>query len=184
MDYIYQEDYLSSDDCQRLINYFDQNVESVTNVNPRFSNRVIYYEGVKDPKIKELMGRIHSDVAKRLKAFYQESGPILPEATHIVKWPVGTALGNHADNAYEDGTPNYVSWRTYSAVLYLNQDYQGGEFYFQRLDGNRIEIQPRTGLLVGFTAGLKHLHGVNLVREGVRYALPMWFCADQEKAYV
>jgi hypothetical protein len=180
-DYLYI-DYLSDEECALLVDYFDsasikENTNNI-NVNPTFNNRVIYYESVKDPKVKALMKRIHTDVAARLKDFYHETGDILPEATHIVKWPIGTSLGNHADNAYEDGRPNYVSWRTYSAIIYLNDDFLGGEFYFKKY---AYDLKPKKGLLVGFTAGLRHVHGVRQVNYGIRYTLPMWFCGQNNK---
>ena len=128
------------------------------------------------------MKRVHTEVARRLREFYGEKDEILPEASHIVKWPVGSVLGNHADNAYENGKPNYVYWRTYSAIVYLNENYLGGEFYFKRLAYN---IKPKTGCLVGFTAGMNHVHGVREVKSSVRYAFPMWFCGSnyRQKAY-
>tara|TARA_R100001163_G_scaffold65745_1_gene64432 strand:+ start:33 stop:626 length:594 start_codon:yes stop_codon:yes gene_type:complete len=184
-DYIYTPNFLTSEECNLLVDYLKTNLHKNaksgkvdSNVNPRFNNRVVYYEGVDDPKIKSLMKRIHLDVAKKLKDFYKEYDEILPEATHLVKWPVGTSLGNHADNAYENGKPNYVSWRTYSAIIYLNDDYRGGEFYFKRL---AYDLQPEKGLLVAFTAGMKHVHGVREVKTGVRYAMPMWFVGDKNK---
>lgn len=184
-DYIYEEDFLSPEDCKRLIDYFkSQHVENKrdNNVNPRFNNRVVYYESVKDPEVKHIMKRVHTQVAKKLKDFYNEPGEILPEASHLVKWPVGSSLGNHADNAYEDGRPNYVHWRTYSAIVYLNDDYIGGEFYFKKL---AYDLQPKSGLLVGFTAGMNHVHGVREIKSGTRYAFPMWFTdsVNKDKAY-
>jgi len=180
--YVYEENYLNKEDCQKLINYFDQNikVKNETNVNRSFDNRVIYYEGVNNQEIKQLMKRIHDDMAKKIKDFYKEDSPILPEATHIVKWPTGTELGDHADNAYADGTPNYVPWRTYSCVVYLNEDFTGGEFYFKRFP---YKLTPSTGLVIGFRGGIEFIHGVKKVTSGNRYALPMWFCQDKEKAY-
>lgn len=179
-DYIYEENYLASEDCQKLIKYFEENVKPVSNVNSTFNNRVVYYESISDPVVKGIMKKIHEDVAVRLQKFYGESEPVLPEATHLVKWPVGSSLGNHADNAYEDGRPNYVSWRTYSAVVYLNDNYVGGEFYFKKY---AYTLKPEVGLLVAFTGGLKHIHGVKEITYGTRYAMPMWFCSDRQRAY-
>jgi len=183
-DYIYRENYLTKEECRMLIDYFEaQHVENRqdNNVNPRFNNRVVYYEGVKkNGEIKALMKRVHTDVARILKEFYGEEAEILPEASHLVKWPIGSSLGNHADNAYEDGRPNYVPWRTYSAIIYLNDDYTGGEFYFKKY---AYDLKPETGLLVGFTAGTNHIHGVREVTTGTRYAFPMWFCQDRKRAY-
>lgn len=184
MDYIYQENFLDYTACDNLLKYFEQHINDtqLTNVNSNFDNRVIYYEKVVDPKIKNLMKNIHDTVAKKLTNFYSlQSNPIYPDATHIVKWPINTQLGNHADNAYENGEPNYVSWRSHSAVIYLNDRYDGGEFYFKKQLPDTIK--PKKGLLLAFTAGLDHVHGVKIVKDGNRYALPMWFTHDKTKCY-
>lgn len=184
-DYICVQNFLDQETCQRLIEYFDKAIgtKKAVNVNPRFNDRVIYYEGTTDHEIKAIMKRVHEDVAKILAKFYKlEDSPIYPEATHLVKWPTGSSLGHHADNAYDpDGSPNYVYWRTHSAVVYLNHDFTGGEFYFKK-ELPKI-IKPETGMLVAFTGGMDHVHGVQIVKSGDRYAMPMWFCQDQSRAY-
>jgi len=176
-DYIYQENFLDNDLAKTLIGYFDNHVGDTPNVNPRFNNRVIYYESIKDPKIKAHMKSIQDQVCQKLSKFYGLKIELYPEATHIVKWPTGSQLGNHADNAYENGTPNYVNWRTHSAVAYLNSDFEGGDFCFKKNPNQ--PIHPKTGLLVGFTAGMDHVHHVKKITQGVRYAMPMWFSTDR-----
>jgi hypothetical protein len=56
----------------------------------------------------------------------------------------------HAHNANPDGSPHAMAYRDFSAIVYLNADYQGGEFYFTALD---TVIKPKKGMLVAFTAG-------------------------------
>lgn len=182
--FIQIDNYLNNQQCQQLIDYFKNNVDQSTNVNNQFNGRVVYWENIKDPLLKTMMNRIHEDVALRLKRFYQEPGNVLPEATHIVKWEKGDTLGDHADNAYANGEPNYVNWRTYSAVIYLNDcsEFEDGQFYFRH---PYREIKPQVGRLIAFTAGLEHLHGVVEVKQGTRYTMPMWFCGDsaRDKSY-
>jgi hypothetical protein len=186
-DYILEDNFVDPGTCDRLIAHFEltNRIRPLPNVNPMYNNRVVYYEGLtlthEDREVQTIMRDIHERVANRLSTFYTESKRIWPEATHLVKWPAGTSLGNHADNAYEDGSPNYVSWRTHSAVMYLNDDYLGGEFYFKK-ELPKL-IKPQKGLLVAFTAGINHTHGVQMIRAGTRYAMPMWFTQDRTKAY-
>jgi 2OG-Fe(II) oxygenase superfamily len=181
MDYILLDEFLPKAACQSLIKYFEDNIKKGSNVNPMFSDRVVYYEQVKDIKIKSIMKNIHDRVASLLTEFYKLD-VLYPEATHLVKWIEGSSLGSHADNAYDpSGEPNYVHWRTHSAVIYLNEEFTGGEFYFKRELPKTI--QPKTGLLVAFTAGMDHVHGVQIVKSGNRYTMPLWFCQDVKRAY-
>ncbi|CAL7946478.1 unnamed protein product [Xylocopa violacea] len=94
----------------------------------------------------------------------------------------------HADNCllkdedtclHED--PAYI-WRHYSAILYLNNDFQGGQFFFAK-DRTAREldniVSPRCGRMVAFSAGRENLHGVRGVLRGRRCALALWFTQDE-----
>ena len=184
-DYILIEDFLPEEQRKFLLNYFETNIESVRksiNVNPVYDGRLIYYEVVQEPDVKAAMRRVHDQCAQKLQEFYSESDRIYPESTHLVKWPEGTGLGEHADNAFADGRPNYTPWRSHSAVCYLNDDYDGGEFYFKRPEGNH-EFKPTAGMLVAFRGGVSHVHGVKMVTRGTRMTMPMWFTQKIERAY-
>jgi hypothetical protein len=65
----------------------------------------------------------------------------------------------------------------YSAVLYLNtkgEAYEGGDFAFVDDDGDEI-VEPRMGRCVIFSSGYEHLHRVERVTSGCRFALAAWF---------
>ncbi|XP_078367038.1 prolyl 3-hydroxylase 1-like isoform X2 [Oculina patagonica] len=95
----------------------------------------------------------------------------------------------HADNCIMnvDGlgscrkkSPAYT-WRDYSALLYLNGDFKGGEFLFANPDDSiQAKLKPECGRAVAFSAGLENLHGVAGVREGRRCALALWFTLRQK----
>lgn len=91
----------------------------------------------------------------------------------------------HSDNCVLNGDgagtcpkrhPAYT-WRDYSALLYLNEDFDGGEFIFANYDGKiQARLRPKCGRLVSFRSnGLENLHGVLGVKNGTRCALPIWF---------
>lgn len=78
--------------------------------------------------------------------------------------------------------PAYT-WRDYSAILYLNDDFHGGEFFFvddrerRRVQGT---VRPKCGRMVAFSAGGENLHGVQAVRGGRRCAAALWFTQDEK----
>ncbi|CAG5131116.1 unnamed protein product, partial [Candidula unifasciata] len=89
----------------------------------------------------------------------------------------------HADNCIlqPDGscTPDFPAYihRDYSAVLYLNSDFEGGEFFFAHSNkSEQVSLRPKCGRLVGFHAG--EFHGVKAVKSGHRCALALWFTLD------
>ncbi|KAM9323743.1 prolyl 3-hydroxylase 3 [Gastrophryne carolinensis] len=97
----------------------------------------------------------------------------------------------HADNCILD-TEERTCWREppayihrdYSAILYLNDDFQGGDLFFTELDGETVtaELQPRCGRLVLHSSGGENARGVRAVTSGRRCAIAMWFTQSEEHA--
>ncbi|XP_010733306.3 prolyl 3-hydroxylase 3 [Larimichthys crocea] len=73
--------------------------------------------------------------------------------------------------------------RDLSAVLYLNDNFDGGELFFTNRDAKTItaRVKPSCGRLVGFSSGPVNPHGVTAVTSGRRCALALWF--TKEKLY-
>ncbi|XP_028261975.1 prolyl 3-hydroxylase 1 isoform X2 [Parambassis ranga] len=76
--------------------------------------------------------------------------------------------------------PPAYTHRDYSAILYLNDDFEGGEFIFTKLDAKTVtaEVHPKCGRVVGFGAGKENPHGVKAVTKGQRCAVALWFTLD------
>ncbi|KAF3855786.1 hypothetical protein F7725_016509 [Dissostichus mawsoni] len=82
--------------------------------------------------------------------------------------------------------PPAYTHRDFSAILYLNGDFEGGDFIFTELDAKTVtaEVRPQCGRVVGFGAGKENPHGVRAVTKGQRCAVALWFTLDpahQEK---
>ncbi|MCI4374726.1 hypothetical protein PGIGA_G00009060 [Pangasianodon gigas] len=71
--------------------------------------------------------------------------------------------------------------RDLSAILYLNDDFEGGELFFTDRDAKTItaRVKPSCGRLVGFTSGPVNPHGVTAVTAGRRCALALWFTTEK-----
>ncbi|XP_067581867.1 prolyl 3-hydroxylase 1 [Pseudorca crassidens] len=76
--------------------------------------------------------------------------------------------------------PPAYTFRDYSAILYLNADFDGGNFFFTELDAKTVtaEVQPQCGRAVGFSSGTENPHGVKAVTRGQRCAIALWFTLD------
>ena len=83
----------------------------------------------------------------------------------------------HADDRHMDGTPNDMPWRQCAAVVYLNDDYAGGEFIFSHASPP-VSIKPVKGSLVAFGGGLDFTHEVRPAIGGSRYTMPGWYTSD------
>ncbi|KAM3872863.1 prolyl 3-hydroxylase 3 [Diretmus argenteus] len=77
--------------------------------------------------------------------------------------------------------PPAFTHRDLSAVLYLNDNFDGGEFFFTNRDAKTVtaRVKPSCGRLVGFSSGPVNPHGVTAVTAGRRCALALWFTKEK-----
>jgi len=62
--------------------------------------------------------------------------------------------------------------RTLSGLIYLNDNYSGGEIFFPRQD---ITIKPKLGSVVLFPSNYTHLHTSCPISIGTKYAIVTWW---------
>lgn len=71
-------------------------------------------------------------------------------------------------------------WRKYSAVMYFNDDFEGGKFFFANADeSEQVSVVPKCGRMVAFPSD--HLHGVKAITKGKRCAATVWFTATKSR---
>jgi predicted 2-oxoglutarate/Fe(II)-dependent dioxygenase YbiX len=99
------------------------------------------------------------------------------EAPHILHYGPGGHYTAHVDaeTLYKDDS-GLDLWektldRDLSVVIFLNEDFTGGELVFPALD---LVVRPEAGLLVCFPSDHNYIHGVNPVTSGHRYTLVTW----------
>jgi hypothetical protein len=75
----------------------------------------------------------------------------------------GIKLNYHVDS---ESNPSVA----YAAVMYVNDDFAGGELHFPKLD---VKFKPKAKDLIVFPSADEYLHGVLPVEAGpTRYAIP------------
>jgi len=84
----------------------------------------------------------------------------------VVKWEKGNSLKLHVDDL------GYVPDNHIAALIYLNDDYEGGELKFETHD---LSIKPKKADLVFFPGNMHYAHEVTEVLSGTRYTVPIWF---------
>ena len=97
-----------------------------------------------------------------------------PDNTELTRWQEGSEMSPHSDNSWPDGSieAHPTSFRTWSGVYYINDDYGGGEIYFPELDWN---FKPKADTLLMFPSTSRYIHGVNKVTGGTRYTVACWY---------
>lgn len=91
---------------------------------------------------------------------------------HILKYEKAGFLPEHSDHG--------ISSRTLSVVMYLNDDYIGGEISFPQVG---VTIKPEAGSIIFFPSNFVFTHQISEIKNGIRYALPNWYHNMINKIY-
>lgn len=96
------------------------------------------------------------------------------ESPHILRYSPGSYYRPHADS--DQLNPDTRRWektldRDISLLLYLDEDFSGGEVKFPNFD---FQIRPRAGMLLMFPSDCRYLHGVLPVTRGIRHTVVSW----------
>jgi hypothetical protein len=98
----------------------------------------------------------------------------IPDNTELTKWKTGKEMSIHSDNSWPDGNQlnHPTSFRTWSGIFYINDNYEGGEIEFPVKD---FTYKPESNSLVVFPSTHEYLHGVKKITKGTRYTVAIWF---------
>lgn len=96
------------------------------------------------------------------------------EAPELMRYRPGGFYSKHADS--ENVDPQTRKWskvidRDLSLLIYLNNEYEGGELSFYKFN---YQVWPRAGGVVMFPSDHRYLHQAEKVTQGVRYAIVSW----------
>jgi hypothetical protein len=179
LNFLYLESFLSDMDCQHLIETFERchHLTFRTPTDDRFfDNRFLWNTSLPSTESYaiRLMQYARFRAIHELCKFFQEP-ELYSDTIQLVKWSPGMEMPSHADNAHPDGSPHNTPYRKYASVIYLNDDYEGGELYIKPL---QIKVKTKRGLLLGFRGDFSHEHGVVTTTRGVRYTMPGWYSDD------
>ena len=127
------------------------------------SNSVIYLQD------KELQKDIFEIINKSINSFLETYRNLyfLPELTYFTIEALKYEPGEKYVMHYDDGS-KHVSNRVTSCVIYLNDNYEGGEIEFANFD---IKIKPIKNSMVLFPSNYPYMHIAHQVNSGVRYAI-------------
>ncbi|XP_011151167.1 prolyl 3-hydroxylase 2 isoform X1 [Harpegnathos saltator] len=159
---------------------------------------LMVYLGLTKPELLELFLQSTEAARDHVERYFDLDQQLYFTYTHLVcRTALPDAPANRVDLSHEIHADNCLikngsscvrenpayTWRDYSAILYLNDDFDGGEFFFvddrkeRRVQGI---VHPRCGRMVAFSAGGENLHGVRAVRSGRRCAVALWFTQDDK----
>lgn len=156
------DNFLSTEECDKALNWLKtERLDTYV-----YNNKVQVVRDTRETKqfcltISDRILSIRSDWRDGL---YMRRGD-------LCRWDKGVGAGVH-----EDTHQNYTDL-IYSSVIYLNENYEGGEIHFPQ---QKIIHKPKAGQLITFPS--PYWHGVKLVENGIRYTLAMWHTDSKQKS--
>jgi hypothetical protein len=130
------------------------------------------YGTPKDLEVIDLCIKIRKRIRAKIKEFWGLEEEIYADSCNLIRWPLGEAQPPHADYENFALEPHIYNWRDIGVVLYLNDDFKGGQIYFPQHDHS---VQIKRKMLAFFPGDKHHAHGVKKIEEGCRYTLNMFY---------
>ena len=173
----YYQNIVSDSLCDKLINYSDnqktlqpstystssgkseRSNQRVKMDDGWFRNGETYYNDIKNcfmTVIKKYREKHEDFVCQRHTDF------------RMNKYSEGGFMSRHVDNIHHSHGQEY-GYPQASALLFLNDDYEGGHFH---ISGLRYETKKGSAII--FPSNFMFPHEVNLITKGTRYSIVTW----------
>lgn len=157
--------YLTNEECDELLSFFFD--DSMPYEQVKSEGDMAWKDRVKRP-LAWPEKSFHTLTRKRISTAQAHFGVKfhpMPFNQVLNVWREGMEMHPHGDHAH-----GRYPERDYASLIYLNDDYDGGELYIPSLD---IEVKPEKGMLLTFAGGTL-MHGVKKVTRGTRYTNSCW----------
>lgn len=135
------------------------------------TNDIMYITSLAESRDNAICQNIHNQFRMLLLAAttsyckkYNMTDPMFHEPYCLLRYAGGAEYKAHYDGNTQTG-------RSISALVYLNDDYEGGELEFPNFD---IKIKPKSGMLVLFPSNFAYTHIAHPVVTGTKYNLVTW----------
>ena len=156
---IHIKKFISDEECFNILNVAFSSIPEKILGNDQWSEKLYKTDDL--VFTLEILNKIKNKIIEIYKINVKNSHDI----PFVTRWSSGDSMSMHVDDL---GTPqNHIS-----AVIYLNENYDGGEIFFPT---HNLKIKPGTGDLVVFPGNLNYPHQVEKIINGDRYTLPSWF---------
>lgn len=180
--YVY-DDFLSAEECRKLVNIIDQNVRPSTVSDPNDECTVSNYRTSQTADLNYFSDPFYLSIDQKITAL-MGLDPFLGETAQAQRYKPGEYYKEHWDffmpatkeyNVYCD----WMGQRTWTAMVYLNDVQEGGETYFKHL---KLRVKPKQGKLVAWNnlyknglPNLKTMHEALPPRSENKYVITKWF---------
>jgi hypothetical protein len=146
---------------------YDEGISNISNYRTNSTLGLTRYAH-ENETIREINNDFFNITFAGMNYYYRKFNPDgifrYKEGFDLLKYQAGQEYKAHHDGDTGLG-------RAYSPILYLNDDYSGGELEFVNFN---ITIKPKAGMLVIFPSSYPYAHIAHPVKTGTKYAIVTW----------
>jgi Rps23 Pro-64 3,4-dihydroxylase Tpa1-like proline 4-hydroxylase len=178
------ENFIDDAECVRLINmgkdhahrksrlaqntYLDESYKLASDILPS--------EG---SKLEAFIKFLDQAIASQIQGMFGSEEVHFDRPANFYEYNTGGFYRAHSDSQVVKKVNGELVARQYvkrdvSSVLYLNDDFEGGELVFVHQDGQKSKITPKRGALLLFKCDWQYDHYVTKVT-GTRYCIANWY---------
>jgi hypothetical protein len=171
--------FLTKEECSYFVNLV-KNVEPWETGGSEFwNNRSLNGINIYN-NIDKIAGKLIYNIRDRIKETIKQEyklDDVYPDLCQIVRWFPGQEQSPHADDMKNTEENDWFHHRDYGAIIYLNDDYDGGHTYYPNYN---FDIKPEVGTLAIHPGDSDHLHGVTKIEKYTRYTIASFWTRDKE----
>eukprot|EP00930_Biecheleria_cincta_P005373 TRINITY_DN106298_c0_g1_i1.p1 TRINITY_DN106298_c0_g1~~TRINITY_DN106298_c0_g1_i1.p1 ORF type:complete len:482 (+),score=63.25 TRINITY_DN106298_c0_g1_i1:160-1605(+) len=160
------DELLSDNLCRELI--LIQRICGVPGYRPRYTSTLL---ACAPPWALPAMLTARDIIRNKAEEHYDLYLDLHFETTALACWLPGAEIAAHTDNCQD-----YLAHRDVSAAVWLNEDFEGGEFFLK--DGPAVKMGRGRGAIFEASA----VHGVKAVSQGERFSLLLWMTKNSNQA--
>ena len=163
---------MSDEDCDYIVGILD--ALDVFNLLESRGPSKVRMMRFKDKDLDQIVAEYAFKIKPEVEKFFNVENTIVSDYGAFIS-KKGYSMDPHIDTVNDYGLFDYLK---YSAVLYLNDEFDGGDIYFSNLN---VSYAPQKGDLIIFPANdLNYMHGVSQINEGKRHTLAYWYSENGE----
>jgi hypothetical protein len=156
--------FLTEEECDLIVN--NLNTKTALSLTGFWENR-IFSEFSFPKECKSILKKYRIKSHAQVKKIYGDTLLANSMNQHIVKWPEGPGMEEHIDDEAKERSHYHIA-----SVLYLNDNYDGGEINFPQ---HNLSIKPKKGDLLIFPGNQNYAHEVKEILSGERFTAPGWY---------
>jgi|TARA_R100001480_G_scaffold144119_1_gene141949 predicted 2-oxoglutarate/Fe(II)-dependent dioxygenase YbiX len=157
------EEFVFKNHRPMLINYFEDNKHLCNDELSEHAHRNLQYDIIKSETIRSILKYYVTKTCYFIDHYFKDKvGPW--DEPKICRWTKGETMSLHTDRTTVDKMK-------YSSLIYLNDDYEGGELKF--VNGETFKFKSGTNVI--FRSDAYNAHQVLEIKKGHRYTIPTWY---------